>query len=104
MANAMAQKDSKKKRSIKRKIAHAAGWQLLKRGAKMLPFGGTAVAIFLVGSDIRQKGVINGVVNSAIDAIPFVGLAKNGIELVRGKDFLADKPEKVESKNGSKSA
>ncbi len=100
----MAQKDSKKKRSIKRKIAHAAGWQLLKRGAKMLPFGGTAVAIFLVGSDIRQKGVINGVVNSAIDAIPFVGLAKNGIELVRGKDFLADKPEKVESKNGSKSA
>lgn len=92
---------AKKERSIKRKIAHAAGWQLFKRGAKMLPFGGTAVAIILVGSDIRQKGVVNGVVNSAIDAIPFVGLAKNGIELVRGKDFL---PDKEESKNGSKSA
>lgn len=94
---------AKKERSIKRKIVHAAGWQLLKRGAKMLPFGGTAVAIFLVGSDIRQKGVVNGVINSAIDAIPLVGLAKNGIELARGKDFLADKPDEEESKNGSKS-
>jgi hypothetical protein len=90
-----------KERSIKRKIAHAAGWQLFKRGAKMLPFGGTAVAIILVGSDIRQKGVVNGVINSAIDAIPFVGLAKNGVEIVRGKDFLADKEE---SNNGQKSA
>lgn len=67
----------------------------------MLPFGGTAVAIILVGSDIRQKGVVNGVINSGIDAIPFVGLAKNGIELFRGKDFL---PDKQESKNGSESA
>jgi hypothetical protein len=92
---------AKKERSIKRKIAHAAGWQLFKRGAKMLPFGGTAVAIILVGSDIRQKGVVNGVINSGIDAIPFVGLAKNGIELYRGKDFLPDKPEKQERKNGS---
>jgi hypothetical protein len=91
---------AKKERSIPRKIAHAAGWQLFKRGAKMLPFGGTAVAIILVGSDIKQKGVVNGVVNSAIDAIPFVGLAKNGIEIVRGRDFL---PDKEESKNGSKS-
>ncbi|HQU93179.1 MAG TPA: hypothetical protein PLK77_12820 [Pyrinomonadaceae bacterium] len=95
---------AKKERSIPRKIAHAAGWQLFKRGAKMLPFGGTAVAIILVGSDIKQKGVVNGVVNSAIDAIPFVGLAKNGIEIVRGRDFIPDKPEKEESKNGQKTA
>jgi hypothetical protein len=61
----------------------------------MVPFGGTAVAIVLVGSDIRQKGVVYGLINSGIDAIPFVGLAKNGIEIVRG-DFLPDKPEKVE--------
>ena len=89
----------KEKRSIKRTIAHAAGWQLVKRGAKMLPFGGTAVVLFLVGSDIRHKGLVKGVVNSGIDAIPFVGLVKNGIEIVRGKDFIADKEEKT---NGSK--
>ena len=90
---------AKKKRSIKRTLAHAAGWQVAKRVAKMVPFGGTAVAIVLVGSDIKNKGFVKGVVNSGIDAIPFVGLVKNGVEIVRGKDFL---PDKEESKNGSK--
>ena len=95
----MAQKRSSKERSIPRKIAHAAGWQLVKRGAKVLPFGGTVVALVLVGSDVKRKGLVKGVVNSGIDAIPFVGLVKNGIEIVRGKDFIADKEEKT---NGSK--
>jgi len=84
-----------KKHSIGKKLVKAGGWQVAKRLAKMVPFGGTAVAIVLVGSDIKQKGVFYGLINSGIDAIPFVGLAKNGIEIVRG-DFLPDKPEKVE--------
>jgi hypothetical protein len=79
---------------IRRKLAHAGGWQVAKRLAKTLPFGGTVVAVVLVGSDIRNKGVVRGLVNSGIDAIPFVGLAKNAVELVRG-DFIADKPKKV---------
>lgn len=81
---------AEKKHSLKRKLLHAGGWQLAKRGAKMLPFGGTAVALVLVGSDIKKKGVFGGIVNSGLDAIPVVGLAKNAIELVRG-DFIADK-------------
>lgn len=56
----------------------------------MLPFGGTAVAIALVGSDIKKKGVVKGVVNSGLDAIPFVGLAKNAVEIFTG-DFISDK-------------
>jgi hypothetical protein len=90
---------AKQKKSLKRKIAHAAGWQVAKRGAKMLPFGGTVVAVALVGTDIKNKGLVKGVINSGIDAIPVVGLVKNGIEIVRGKDFLPDKEEK---RNGSK--
>jgi hypothetical protein len=78
------------KSDIKRKLLHAGGWQVAKRLAKMLPFGGTAVAIALVGTDIRRKGLLKGVINSGIDAIPFVGLAKNGVELFTG-DFLPDK-------------
>jgi hypothetical protein len=79
---------------IRRKLFHAGGWQVAKRVAKAVPFGGTAVAVGLVGSDVRNKGVVRGLVNSSIDAIPFVGLAKNAVELVRG-DFIADKPRKV---------
>lgn len=89
MENAMEAGKSK----IKRKLVHAGGWQVAKRVAKTIPFGGTAIAIALVGNDIKKKGVVRGLVNSGIDAIPFVGLAKNAVELVTG-DFLADKKPK----------
>lgn len=71
-------------------MLHAGGWQAAKRLAKMVPFGGTAIVLLLVGSDIKKKGVVGGLVNSGIDAIPFVGLAKNAVELFRG-DFIADR-------------
>ena len=82
-----------KPRTFGSKVVRAGGWHLAKRAAKMVPFGGTAVAVVLVGSDIRNKGVVRGLVNSGIDAIPFVGLAKNAIELFRG-DFIPDRGEK----------
>ena len=78
------------KAGIKNKVLRAGGWQIAKRVAKSVPLGGTAVAIVLVGSDIKNKGVVNGLINSGIDAIPFVGLAKNAVELFRG-DFIPDK-------------
>lgn len=84
------------KKTIKRKLLHAGGWQVAKRLAKTVPFGGTVVAVALVGTDIKRKGVIKGLVNSGIDAIPFVGLAKNAVELFTG-DFIPDKKTKVKS-------
>lgn len=85
------------KQGIGRKILHAGGWQVAKRVAKMVPFGGTVVAVGLVGHDIKKKGFVKGVVNSGIDAIPFVGLAKNAVELFTG-DFLPDKDESKKAK------
>jgi hypothetical protein len=84
------------RRHIKRKLLHAGGWQVAKRAAKAVPFGGTTIAIVLVGTDIKKKGVVKGVLNSGIDAIPFVGLAKNAVELFTG-DFIPDK-KKVRTK------
>ena len=81
---------AKSRREVGRKLVHAGGWQIAKRLAKSLPFGGTAVALILVGSDIRNKGVPYGLVNSGIAAIPFVGLGKNVVEIFRG-DFIPDK-------------
>ena len=81
------------KKSITRKLIHAGGWQVAKRAAKSLPFGGTAIVVVLVGTDIKNKGFFRGIVNSGIDAIPFVGLAKNAVELVTG-DFFPDKKRK----------
>jgi hypothetical protein len=83
---------AERKKSLTRKLAHAGGWQLVKRGAKMLPFGGTIVVAALVGHDIKKKGVVRGLANSGLDAIPIVGLAKNAVELFTG-DFLADRSD-----------
>jgi hypothetical protein len=85
-----------KKHGIGRKIVHAGGWQVAKRVAKMVPFGGTVIAIGLVGHDIKKKGFVRGVANSSIDAIPFVGFTKNAVELFTG-DFI---PDKENSKKG----
>ena len=88
---------TEQKPSIKRKLVHAGGWQIAKRGARMLPFGGTVIEIALVGHDIKRKGVVRGVNNSGLDAIPFLGFAKNAIELLRG-DFIADKQPRLKLK------
>lgn len=76
--------------SLKRKIVHAGGWTIAKRVAKSIPYVGTAMAIGLVGYDIKRKGVVKGVLNSGLDAIPFVGLGKNVVEFFTG-DLLPDK-------------
>jgi hypothetical protein len=80
------------KKSLKRRILHAGGWQIAKRLAKMVPLGGTVVAVALVGDDIRRKGVLRGSINSGLDAIPIFGLAKNAVEFVTG-DFIPDKSD-----------
>lgn len=79
-----------KKTTIKRKLIEVGGWQIVKRGAKAVPYLGTAVAIGLIGHSIRRKGVVKGVIHSGLDAIPFVGTAKNVVEFFTG-DLIPDK-------------
>lgn len=78
------------KTTVKKKLVHAGGWQIAKRIAKSVPYVGTAMAIGLVGYDIKNKGVVRGVLNSGLDAIPFVGMGKNIVEFFTG-DLLPDK-------------
>ncbi len=77
------------KKNLKRKAAEAGGWMLAKRIAKSIPPYGTILAIGLVGYDIKNKGLVKGVLNSGLDAIPFVGLGKNAVEFFTG-DFFPD--------------
>ena len=82
---------TKENPSLKRKIVHAGGWTVAKRVAKSIPYVGTVMAIGLVGYDIKKKGVVKGVLNSGLDAIPFFGLGKNVVEFFTG-DLIPDKP------------
>lgn len=62
--------------------------RLLRRATRAVPFLGTAVAIATVGAMIRRKGVAGGVLDSALNAIPFVGGLKIAAEIIRGRDFI----------------
>lgn len=84
--------EEKKKKSVQRKVVEAGGWQVAKRVGKSIPVVGGLLTIGLVGYDIKKKGVIKGVLNSGLDAIPIVGTAKNVLELFTG-DLLSDKEE-----------
>ena len=81
------------KKTLKRKAAEAGGWMAAKRIAKAVPYLGTAMAIGMVGYNIQHKGVVKGVLNSALDAIPFVGTGKNVLEYFTG-DLLPDRPQR----------
>lgn len=85
------------KKSLKRKVLEAGGWQAARRVGRAIPYVGTVMAIGLVGYDIKRKGAVYGVLNSGLDAIPFVGLGKNVIEFFTG-DLLPDKAERKEKK------
>jgi hypothetical protein len=59
--------------------------------SRALPVLGAAIAAVTVFSAMRRKGVISGAIDSALDAVPFLGAAKNAVEVVRGRDFFPDR-------------
>ena len=55
---------------IVRRIIRAGGARIAVRAVKTIPVAGAAVAIGLVCYEIKKKGLIKGVVNTALDATP----------------------------------
>ena len=62
-----------------------------RRMSRSLPVIGAAIAVVTVASAMRRKGVISGALDSVLNAVPFVGAAKNAVEVVRGRDFFPDR-------------
>jgi hypothetical protein len=75
---------------IIRRAVQAGGARLARKAAKSVPIIGTAVAVGLVGYEIKKKGLVKGTLNFALDAIPVAGAAKNAIELFTG-DWFPDR-------------
>jgi len=64
---------------------------MTRRLMRTMPWIGGAIALFTLGGAIRRKGWIGGTAHTALDFIPFVGVAKNLAETRRGRDFFPDK-------------
>ena len=67
------------------------GARLSRRLTRELPILGAVVALATVGATMRRKGFFGGLVDTGLNAIPFVGAAKNAAEIVRGRDFIPDR-------------
>jgi hypothetical protein len=75
---------------IGRQISQYGRARLARRLGRSLPILGAAIALFTLRRAIRQKGFRGGVADSALDATPFVGAAKNMYEVMRG-DIIPDR-------------
>lgn len=67
------------------------GVRLSRRLSKSVPIIGAVIAIATVVGTMRRKGMLGGVFDTALNAIPFVGAAKNAVEMARGRDFFPDR-------------
>ena len=68
-----------------------AGRKLARRLTRSIPYLGALIALATLGTAIRRKGWVGGALHTGLDAIPYVGGAKNLAEVARGRDFLPDK-------------
>lgn len=65
--------------------------RIVRKMIRSVPYLGGLVAVVMLGSAIRRKGVVRGAAHTALDMIPFVGGAKNAAEVIRGRDFFPDR-------------
>ena len=76
--------------TVKRRIIRAGGWSVARRLIKPIPIVGTVFAVGLAGYVIKRKGLLPGVIHVGLDVTPFVGTAKNVLEIFTG-DLIPDK-------------
>jgi hypothetical protein len=77
--------------TMTQRMARWGGARLSRRLSRSLPWVGGAIALATVASTMRRKGMISGVLDTGLNAVPFVGAAKNVLEVARGRDFFPDR-------------
>jgi len=78
--------------------------RLSRRLSRSIPILGAAIAAATVVATMRRKGVISGVLDTGLNALPGIGAAKNVIEFARGRDFFPDRPRPMPSTPGASGA
>ena len=74
-----------------RQLKQYAGRRIIRRLSRTMPWLGGALALVTVGSAMRRKGAVRGIVDTALDFVPVVGGVKNLVEIRRGRDLIPDK-------------
>ena len=77
--------------ALTEKLVRYSGARLSRRMTRAMPLLGAAVAIATLAATMKRKGMFRGALDTGLNAMPFVGAAKNVIELARGRDFFPDR-------------
>jgi len=70
--------------------------RLSRRVSRSIPILGAAIAAATIVATMRRKGLISGVLDTGLNAIPGIGAAKNVLELARGRDFFPDRAPRAQ--------
>ena len=62
------------------------------RLSRSMPWIGAGIALLTIAGTMKRKGFLRGGVDTALNALPVVGAMKNVAEVVRGRDFIPDRP------------
>ena len=73
------------------RLTRYGGARLSRRLRRSMPVLGAVIAVATVASTIRRKGVVSGTLDTGLNAMPVVGLVKNAVEMMRGRDFFPDR-------------
>jgi hypothetical protein len=63
----------------------------VRKLVRAVPILGAVVAVATLGQAIRRKGVLGGSLDTALDAVPYLGGAKSVCEAWRGRDFIRER-------------
>ena len=77
--------------TISRQVIQYGRARLARRLFRSVPLLGAVIAVVSLRAAIRRKGFARGVADTALDATPGVGAAKNLYEIARG-DIIPDRP------------
>ncbi len=80
---------------VTRRLGRYGARRLVRRFSRSIPLIGTVAALAALGGAVRRKGMLGGLVHSALDATPLVGTMKAVIETGRGKDLIPDRVRKI---------
>ena len=76
---------------IRSSVGRWMGMRVARRAGRSVPLIGAAVSVFLLRETIKRKGLLGGMLDTGLNALPFVGALKAGVEAFRDKDFFPDK-------------
>ena len=77
------------------RLVRYGGARLSRRMTRAMPVLGAAIALATIAATMKRKGLLRGALDTGLNAVPFVGAAKNVVELARGRDFFPDRPPRV---------